>query len=165
MGECFFWYRPTRVVPDQRPLNGRCCCCCSCTFIHRRAAVSLSSLHTKLILWKKCHNKISMTTGINFSFGVLRVCVCMATLSCIFPETYLIHVTKLVCMRAVVVELTLQMSEWIANNREVFLVTYTQIGSSHQQAVDLQSEHNQFAMSAMVCSVDNHISLITAGCG
>ena len=29
MGECSFWYRPTRVVPDQRPLNGRCCCCCS----------------------------------------------------------------------------------------------------------------------------------------
>jgi len=21
-GECFFWYRPTRVVPDKRPLNG-----------------------------------------------------------------------------------------------------------------------------------------------
>jgi len=29
VGECFFWYRPTRVVPDQRPLNGRCCCCCN----------------------------------------------------------------------------------------------------------------------------------------
>ena len=29
MGECSFWYRPTRVVPDQRPLNGRCCCCCT----------------------------------------------------------------------------------------------------------------------------------------
>ena len=27
MGESSFWYRPTRVVPDQRPLNGRCCCC------------------------------------------------------------------------------------------------------------------------------------------
>ena len=27
VGECFFWYRPTRVVPDQRPLNGCCCCC------------------------------------------------------------------------------------------------------------------------------------------
>ena len=25
MGESSFWYRPTRVVPDQRPLNGRCC--------------------------------------------------------------------------------------------------------------------------------------------
>ena len=24
-GEGSFWYRPTRVVPDQRPLNGRCC--------------------------------------------------------------------------------------------------------------------------------------------
>ena len=23
MGEYLFWYRPTRVVPDQRPLNGR----------------------------------------------------------------------------------------------------------------------------------------------
>ena len=27
MGECFFWYLPTRVVPDQRPLNG---CCSTC---------------------------------------------------------------------------------------------------------------------------------------
>jgi len=25
-GESSFWYRPTRVVPDQRPLNGRCRC-------------------------------------------------------------------------------------------------------------------------------------------
>jgi len=25
VGESSFWYRPTRVVPDQRPLNGRCC--------------------------------------------------------------------------------------------------------------------------------------------
>ena len=24
--ECFFWYRPTRVVLDKRPLNGCCCC-------------------------------------------------------------------------------------------------------------------------------------------
>jgi len=24
-GKCFFWYRPTRVVPDKRPLNGCCC--------------------------------------------------------------------------------------------------------------------------------------------
>ena len=27
VGECFFWYRPTRVVPDQRPLNGCVCVC------------------------------------------------------------------------------------------------------------------------------------------
>ena len=27
--ECFFWYWPTRVVPDKRPLNG-CVCVCVC---------------------------------------------------------------------------------------------------------------------------------------
>ena len=31
-GESSFWYRPTRVVPDQRLLNGRCCCCCYAAF-------------------------------------------------------------------------------------------------------------------------------------
>ena len=31
MGECFFWYRPTRVVLDKRPLNG---CVCVCVSIH-----------------------------------------------------------------------------------------------------------------------------------
>ena len=29
VGECFFWYRPTRVVPDRRPLNCHCWCCVS----------------------------------------------------------------------------------------------------------------------------------------
>jgi len=28
--ECLFWYRPTQVVPEERPLNGCCCCCCCC---------------------------------------------------------------------------------------------------------------------------------------
>ena len=27
VGECFFWYRPTRIVPDQRLLNGCVCVC------------------------------------------------------------------------------------------------------------------------------------------
>ena len=27
MGECFFWYRPTWVVPDKGPLNGCVCAC------------------------------------------------------------------------------------------------------------------------------------------
>jgi len=29
VGERFFWYRPTRVVPDKGPLNG-CVCVCVC---------------------------------------------------------------------------------------------------------------------------------------
>jgi len=32
VNECFFWYRPTRVVPDQRPLNG-CVCVCVCVAV------------------------------------------------------------------------------------------------------------------------------------
>ena len=34
MGECFFWCRPTRVVPDKGPLNGGVCVCVCvyCTF-------------------------------------------------------------------------------------------------------------------------------------
>ena len=36
VSECFFWYRPTRVVPDQRPLNGYVCVCvCMYSFITR----------------------------------------------------------------------------------------------------------------------------------
>jgi len=32
VGECFFWYRPTRVVPDRGPLNG-CVRVCAVTFV------------------------------------------------------------------------------------------------------------------------------------
>ena len=32
VGECFFWYGPTQVVPDQGPLNG-CVCVCVCVWV------------------------------------------------------------------------------------------------------------------------------------
>jgi len=35
VGECFFWYRLTRVVPDKRPQNGCCCCCVTLLIISR----------------------------------------------------------------------------------------------------------------------------------
>ena len=38
LGECFFWYRPTRVVPDIRPLNS-CVCVFNCKILR------LSSYH------------------------------------------------------------------------------------------------------------------------
>ena len=44
MGECFFWYRPTRVVPDQGPLNGRYCCCCCWLFYYSASTAIGSSL-------------------------------------------------------------------------------------------------------------------------
>ena len=54
MGECFFWYRPTQVVPDQRPLNG---CVCVCV----RACVRVLSPGSK---------------------AVKRLCVCFSEVAC-----------------------------------------------------------------------------------
>ena len=42
------------------------------------------------------------------------------------------------------------MFEWINHNRELFLVNYTEIGNSHQMAVELEREHSQFANTAVV---------------
>ena len=39
VGECFFWYRPTRVVPDKRPLNG-CVCVCITVVIYAFSALT-----------------------------------------------------------------------------------------------------------------------------
>ena len=48
MGECSFWYRPTRVVPDQRPLNGRCCNSCvhQVELLWRRAEGDAREVHS-----------------------------------------------------------------------------------------------------------------------
>ena len=43
MGECFFWYQPTRVIPDQRPLNG-CVCVCVCNVVGIGAFSALTLL-------------------------------------------------------------------------------------------------------------------------
>jgi len=58
VGECFFWYWPTRVVPDQRPLNGRCCCCqcglqCFNTvgWATRRASGQQKKLSGRMLAW------------------------------------------------------------------------------------------------------------------
>ena len=55
---------------------------------------------------------------------------------------YMIPVTKNLCL--------MQMFEWISHNRDLFLVNYTEIGTRHQMAVELESEHCQFATSAEV---------------
>jgi len=39
VGESSFWYRPTRVVPDQRPLNGRRCRAATTSGIHSETDV------------------------------------------------------------------------------------------------------------------------------
>lgn len=42
------------------------------------------------------------------------------------------------------------MFDWICHNRDVFLMSYVEIGHSYQLAKDIQEDHNHFTMSSMV---------------
>lgn len=42
-----------------------------------------------------------------------------------------------------------KMFDWIYHNRDMFLISYVDIGQSFQEAKDLQEEHNHFTMSSM----------------
>lgn len=48
-----------------------------------------------------------------------------------------------------------QMFDWISHNKEVFLQSHTEIGRSYQHAVELQTQHNHFAMNSMVANVSH----------
>ena len=50
MGECCFWYRPTRVVPDKRPLTG-CVCVCVCVCILNASSLYIAR---KVITVRAC---------------------------------------------------------------------------------------------------------------
>ncbi|XP_069075741.1 triple functional domain protein isoform X2 [Pleurodeles waltl] len=42
-----------------------------------------------------------------------------------------------------------KMFDWITHNRGLFLTSYTEIGTSHNHAMELQAQHNHFAMNCM----------------
>ncbi|XP_059801136.1 triple functional domain protein-like isoform X4 [Hypanus sabinus] len=42
-----------------------------------------------------------------------------------------------------------KMFDWISHNKGLFLNSYTEIGATHQHAVELQTQHNHFAMNCM----------------
>jgi len=48
---CFFWYWPTRVFPDYRPLNGCCCCCVIQSVYHQQLTVVPFSLDEIMMLF------------------------------------------------------------------------------------------------------------------
>jgi len=59
--EHFFWYRPTRFVPEQRPLNGCCCCMYVCNF---------------LCMVMKGHNDVLRSVGHRRCSRSLLLCIC-----------------------------------------------------------------------------------------
>lgn len=56
------------------------------------------------------------------------------------------------------------MFDWISHNKEVFLQSHTEIGRSYQHAVELQTQHNHFAMNSMVANVIGTIILLLHHC-
>ncbi|XP_069388513.1 kalirin isoform X3 [Paralichthys olivaceus] len=42
-----------------------------------------------------------------------------------------------------------KMFDWISHNKELFLQSHTEIGRTYQHAVELQTQHNHFAMNSM----------------
>lgn len=42
------------------------------------------------------------------------------------------------------------MFDWIVHNKGLFLTSYTEIGTKHQHVLELQTQHNHFAMNCMV---------------
>jgi len=90
VGECSFWYRPTRVVPDQRPLNGRrCCCCCHLMYIARFCSENKQYRYNSL----RCYS--APDTGAKYCDEC--VCVCLSVRNHIFGTIRPIF-TKFLCM-------------------------------------------------------------------
>ena len=60
VGECFFWYRPARVVPDQRPFNSRrrCCCCCLTVFSCSTCVLFFIWYNLCIQFWGNCQSHL-----------------------------------------------------------------------------------------------------------
>jgi len=66
--ECFFWYRPTRVVLEQRPLNG--CCCCTIDVFTMQCYSSTAINYSYLLSDMSAHEYVSylcQCTGVESS--------------------------------------------------------------------------------------------------
>lgn len=65
-----------------------------------------------------------------------------------------IHTLNLLLVKCVpdvcVIAVSLQMFDWIMHNKGLFLAGYTEIGNNHPHAMELQTQHNHFAMNCMV---------------
>ena len=91
MGESSFWYRPTRVVPDQRPLNGRCCCCCYCIFQqYLLYAIVLLRRHLNVLsrfITPCCLNLMSL-----FFCRLIKIVSNVLFIGIVFTSWYCLHI-------------------------------------------------------------------------
>jgi len=81
VGECFFWYWLTRVVPDKRPLNG-CVCVCVCVLVIILLSVITLMSFNNLSLLRSLHSSQPVTgvrehhsTMVHTKFGPMALTV------------------------------------------------------------------------------------------
>ena len=89
MGECFFWYWPTWVVPDKRPLNGCVVGCCSSYLIgslntHTHPFNGLFSSTTRVSHYQKGKTNLGFTEARDSEWqrhqlGRMHVCTSLQT--------------------------------------------------------------------------------------
>jgi len=105
VSECFFWYRPTRVVPDQRPINGCvrvCVCQCFNTLVGRQEEhLACRKLSDEVLVWfiiiiikgiyiaqvRKGHKCARATNVLSVWSEVQIVCIWSSWCHCI-PKPY-----------------------------------------------------------------------------
>jgi len=87
VGECFFWYRPTRVVPDKGPLNG-CMCVCVCVYFFITVLFKTANWHGR---WGEGRNYL---LGICAIF-VVQTCKYIALLYNKRPRTFTVECHEL----------------------------------------------------------------------
>jgi len=77
VSECFFWYWPTRLVPDKRPFNG-CVCMYSFPFhlfvpIYSSFSSGLSAACESSLTFKRILEDFHSDTGAQIKFVFLKV--------------------------------------------------------------------------------------------
>jgi len=110
VGESSFWYRPTRVVPDQRPLNGRCCK----RSLYVTAFITIPSSHLTAILsadavfaghhHKACFLDTCLQSDKHKQFVMsISLCLCVCLSEIISSELQVQSSPNFLCMLAMAV--------------------------------------------------------------
>ena len=72
VGECFFWYRLTRVVPDKfhRAVKRLCVCVCVCNcLVQVQLKIDEKQMHVLNVLVSEADNALSMTLLVGWQEG------------------------------------------------------------------------------------------------
>jgi len=94
VGRCFFWYRLTRVVPDNGPQNGCCCCTATSMYVHSYVYHTKITRCSVLTVCCKCQQMhIWFTWSSRTQLGLCKLSNCCSTANAVTHSSlYLLHI-------------------------------------------------------------------------